>query len=114
MRLPPPLHKRGWAGGGVQPGLAVRAQNIGVLAQVLAGALCARPPRALPRPGILPLGISDKGSIRIRDIWDAFAIIYKCCSGTNDATCSLFHALRGCNQAKLCGHLMPVSVATSE
>ena len=41
--------------GGVQPGLAVRAQNIGFLAQVLAGALCARPPPALPRPGILPL-----------------------------------------------------------
>jgi hypothetical protein len=41
--------------GGFQPGLAVRAQNIGLLAQVLAGALCARPPPALPRPGILPL-----------------------------------------------------------
>jgi hypothetical protein len=41
-----PAHKRGrW----FQPGLAVRAQNIGFLAQVLAGALFARPSPALPR-----------------------------------------------------------------
>ena len=58
-RLPPhPARAQtgvGGGGGGVQPGLAVRAQNMGFLAQVLAGALCARPPPALPRPGILPL-----------------------------------------------------------
>jgi hypothetical protein len=42
--------------GGFQPGLAVRAQNIGLLAQVLAGALFVRPPPALPRrPGVLAL-----------------------------------------------------------
>ena len=60
-RLPPhPARAQtgvGGGGGGFQPGLAVRAQNIGFLAQVLAGALCARPPPALPRPGILPLRV---------------------------------------------------------
>jgi hypothetical protein len=42
-RLPPhPAREKrggGGGGGGFQPGLAVRAQNIGLLAQVLAGAL---------------------------------------------------------------------------
>jgi hypothetical protein len=55
---PGPRTNGGGRGRGVvQPGLAVRAQNIGFLAQVLAGALCARPPPARPRPGILPLHV---------------------------------------------------------
>jgi hypothetical protein len=41
---------------GFQPGLAVRAQNIGLLAQVLAGALFARPPLRPPTFGGLAAG----------------------------------------------------------
>ena len=60
----------GGGGGGFQPGLAVRAQNIGLLAQVLADALFARPPPALPRPGISPL--LAQNAIWVHYLWARF------------------------------------------